>query len=100
MAYIATMLTTSADAQFLHRRVCKKFNDELYHGTVTKMHKGAKNQTLWHIEYDDGDREDVYFEELLQILVTDTSEVHKRIALQQPRLTRDHTHDKPYMHEP
>ena len=36
MAYIATMLTTSADAQFLNRRVCKKFNDVLYHGTVTK----------------------------------------------------------------
>ncbi len=99
MAYISKMLTTSADAQFLNRRVCKKFNDGLYHGTVTKMHKGAKNQTMWHIQYDDGDREDVYFQELLQILVTDKSEVQKRIALQQPRLARDHTHVKPHTHE-
>ena len=100
MSYISKMLTTSADAQFLNRRVCKKFNDGLYHGTITKMHKGPKNQTMWHIDYDDGDREDVYFEELLQILVTDTSEVQKRVALQQPRLARDHTHDEPDTHEP
>ena len=42
MAYISKMLTTSVDTQFLNRRVCKKFNDGRYHGTVTKMHKGAK----------------------------------------------------------
>ena len=93
MSYITKMLTTSADAQFLNRRVRKRFNDELYYGTISQMHKGTHNRTLWHIKYDDGDREDVYFEELIKILVTDSSEVQKRLALQQPRLARDHTNE-------
>ena len=91
MEYIAKMMCTSSDAQFLNRRVCKTFNDVKYEGTVTRIHKGKHNKSLWHIKYDDGDREDVDFEELLQILTIDADVVNQRIALQQPRLTRNYT---------
>ena len=93
MQYIAKMMSTSADAQFLNRRVYKDFNGTKYHGTVTRMHNGKLNRTLWHIKYDDGDREDVHFEELLKILTIDADVVNQRIAAQQPRLHRNHTPD-------
>ena len=93
MEYIAKMMCTSADAQFLNRRVCKDFDGKPFHGTVTRIHKGKHNRSLWHIKYDDGDREDVYFEELLQILTIDADVVNQRIASQQPRLHRNYTHD-------
>ena len=93
MEYIAKMMCTSSDAQFLNRRVCKDFDGEKFSGTVTRIHKGKLNQTLWHIKYDDGDREDVDFQELLQILTIDADVVNQRIALQQPRLDRQYTED-------
>ena len=105
MSYITKMLTTSADAQFLNRQVCKRFNDESYYGTIMQMHTGTLRehsigQCGMHIKYSDGDREDVYFEELIKILITDASEVQKRLALQHPSLARDHAVNRPHTNEP
>ena len=90
MKYVADLAANSFQMQFLNREV-KKFFDEtgrVHRGVVKKVHKGRNNVKLFEILYDDGDREDMSFEELIQHLVTSTSEISKRIATQYPQLAR------------
>ena len=90
MKYIADLAANSVQMQFLNREVRKYFDESnrFHKGYVKKVHKGLHGRKLFEILYDDGDREDMDFNELIQHLVTSTSEVSRRIAQQYPRLAR------------
>ena len=49
----------------------KKFEDGLYYsGKVTSIsqEEGEGGETLYHVHYDDGDEEDLYYAEVLPML--------------------------------
>ena len=48
-------------SEYIGRRVSKKFAGELYHGTVSKY---VAKHKLWAIKYDDGDAEEMDWDEL------------------------------------
>jgi len=49
---------------FLNRRVANYFGGEVYFGTIRKC---FKDDNMWHVRYDDGDREDYTHPELQQL---------------------------------
>ena len=89
--YVASLAANSFQMQFLNRKVSKYFEEtgKVHTGHVKKVHKGRHGTKLFEILYDDGDREDMNFEELIEHLVTSTSEIASRIATQYPRLARE-----------
>ena len=101
MNFIADIAANSVQMQFLNREVKKFFEStgKFHTGYVKKTHIGKHNEKLFEIHYDDGDIEDMNFQELIQHLVTSTSEVVRRIAQQYPRLRRDDPRATGY-HEP
>ena len=51
-----------AEAQsYIGRRIARTFDKQVYHGTVSRF---LKTHRLWKISYDDGDKEEMDFEEL------------------------------------
>lgn len=51
-----------AEAQsYIGRRIARTFDNQVYHGTVARF---LKTHRLWKISYDDGDKEEMDFEEL------------------------------------
>lgn len=56
--------------KFIDRRVAKVFNNEdtgkpeIFLGTITKYTSAANSVALWHVKYDDGDSEDLHWEDL------------------------------------
>jgi hypothetical protein len=46
---------------YIGRRMARTFDNQVYHGTVTRF---IKTHRLWKISYDDGDKEEMDFEEL------------------------------------
>jgi len=55
-----TAIITEAES-YVGRRMARTFDNQVYHGTVTKF---IKTHRLWKISYDDGDKEEMDFEEL------------------------------------
>ena len=49
---------------YIGRRVAKDFNETVFNGTVTKL----LPDKLWHVKYNDGDREDMDLHELYSAL--------------------------------
>ena len=49
----------------INRRVSKKFSSKLYHGTITKY---VAKHRIWGIDYDDGDDEEMEYDELSKCL--------------------------------
>ena len=98
MKYVADLAANSFQMQFLNREIRKYFEvtGRVHRGVVKKVHKGPRDVKLFEILYDDGDREDLTFEELIQHLVTSTSTVAKRIAQQYPRLARQDPRSSPH----
>ena len=48
--------------------VQKDFNGELYWGTITAIDEDDKRKKLYHIKYDDGDEEDLYHDDCVDVL--------------------------------
>lgn len=46
---------------YLNRRVANYFDGDVYFGTITKCYR---DDDMWHVRYDDGDREDYTYREL------------------------------------
>ena len=49
------------EESFVGRRIARTFDNKVYHGTVTRF---LKTHRLWKILYEDGDKEEMDFEEL------------------------------------
>ena len=51
----------------------KKFGKVFYSGKVASISEGEGGKTLYRINYDDGDEEDLYYADLLPLLTTSVS---------------------------
>mmetsp|Transcript_34030 Transcript_34030/g.78531 ORF Transcript_34030/g.78531 Transcript_34030/m.78531 type:complete len:729 (-) Transcript_34030:402-2588(-) len=49
---------------YLNRRVANYFDGDVYFGTITKCYR---DDQMWHVRYDDGDREDYTYPELKEL---------------------------------
>ena len=58
-------------AKYVKQRVSKEFDEVPFGGAVTSFDpcNGEQRADWWHVKFDDGDEEDVDFEELASILV-------------------------------
>jgi hypothetical protein len=53
--------------QHIDKRIAKWFDDgNLYFGTVDKVSRQDEKDTWWHVEYDDGDQEDLDYQQILR----------------------------------
>ena len=57
---IQAAIVTEAES-YISRRIARTFDNQVYHGTVARF---IKTHRLWKISYDDGDKEEMDFEEL------------------------------------
>ena len=51
----------NSTSRYIHHRVAKKFDSEIYFGTIMEF-----DGKYWKVEYDDGDREDLNEDEVLE----------------------------------
>jgi hypothetical protein len=73
--YITTVAATSADSQFINRKISKLFDNTLHHGTVHSHRKGDDGLTVWAVHYDDSDWEELDLAELLEVLKPSAQQV-------------------------
>lgn len=57
---VQSSILTEAES-YIGRRIARTFDKQVYHGTVTRF---LKTHRLWKISYDDGDKEEMDFEEV------------------------------------
>ena len=63
---IPTILTRQEPA--VGMTVLKEFANGKYWGTITSIDVDEKENKLYHIEYDDGDEEDLEYNECVEVL--------------------------------
>ena len=64
--------TQEAAEALVGRKIAKVFDDKLFEGTVIEAWRSS-GKWCWQVEYEDGDAEDMEFNELFDTLLADTS---------------------------
>eukprot|EP00984_Skeletonema_dohrnii_P029150 scaffold19508_cov195-Skeletonema_dohrnii-CCMP3373.AAC.1 len=68
--------TTSAAEDFVGKLVMKYFGGQVYAGVVSRYDpEEGDSKAQWHINYDDGDEEDMYEDEL-----NDSMQLYRRLT--------------------